>query len=126
MSRVSPDFTGLVATYDDGKLVREKNHFYSKLLGRQCATNWGEIALKKVVSLELYWRGESKIKISKEDKPLISHEDWYFTHSAIMDAVSPKPKICSRNIGYKNDGILYLYSVDEDTGALKVQNRVAK
>jgi hypothetical protein len=124
--RVNKDFTGFLAEYDDGKLVREKNHFFSKLLDRQCATNWAEISLKKLVSLELFWKGDSKIKITKDEHPHIEHSDWFFSHSAVVDASSPTPKIISRNIGYREDGILYVFMVDESTGSLKVQTRVGK
>ena len=117
-------FIGFVAYYEGGRRVKEREHFYSKVLKKQCATNWAEVALTQVVSLEIVWKGVSKIKISKADNPHIKPDDWYFSHSAYMDMASSVPKTLTRNIGYRKGKILYLYAVNEETGDLQVSTRL--
>jgi hypothetical protein len=113
------DFTGLVAHYDDGTVVEEKNYFFNERLNKRCATNWSEIDLNKVTTLELYFKGVSKAKISKEDYPEITPQDWVFYHTGVSDLTGDPTTIC-RNIGYKKDGLVYVSSVDEQSGALKI------
>lgn len=116
-------FTGLVAHYSEGSTVEEKNYFYSEKLQKRCATNWAELDLDQVVALELYFNGVSKVKVSKTENPDIGPQDWFFSHTGIADMTGGDPKTIQRNIGYKKDGLLYVSSVDEENGSVKVDIR---
>lgn len=113
-------FNGLVAYYFDGTIIEEKNYFFSDKLNKRCATNWAELDMAQLESLELYFNGVSKAKVSKTQNPDITPEDWFFSHTGIADMSGGDPKTVCRNIGYKNNGLLYKYSVDEETGSVVV------
>lgn len=117
------NFTGLLVQYEDGTRIEEKNYFYSDKLKKECATNWAEINLDKIESLELHHSGFLKVKISKKDHPYITPSDWFFSHTGIADMGKTKPKTISRNIGYKKESLLYVSSVEEETGTLSVNIR---
>ena len=110
--------TGFIAYYEDGKSVREKENYFSKKLQKICATNWAEINKKKLVALELFWHGQSIIKIDKADYPTITPDDWFFSQSAFFEMKNKKLTILSRNIGYKKGSITQIYSVEEASGRL--------
>lgn len=98
--------------------VREKENYFSKELKKICATNWAEINKEKLVALELFWHGQSIIKINKADYPEMTADDWFFTQSAIFEMKNRKLTILSRNIGYKKGDITQVYSVEEASGRL--------
>jgi hypothetical protein len=118
-------FTGFVAYYSAKKAVLEKENYLDKKTGQKKATNWSEIDKSKLNALELLWRGESKIKIDKKDHPHIGPDDWFFTHTAYFDMAKQRITIVGRNIGYRKNGILQVYTVVEDTGILKSSVRNA-
>lgn len=112
-------FTGFVAHYGSKKTVLEKEDYLDKKTGQKKATNWSEIDKSKLTALELMWRGESKIKIDKKDYPHIGPGDWFFTQTAYFDMTKQKIIVVGRNIGYKKDGVLQVYTVIEENGILK-------
>jgi len=122
-------FTGFVVTYLDGKKVLQKENYFSKKLNKKCATNWSEIDKSKITSLELFWKGESKVKIdqcpSSTHKETLTAKDWFFSHRGYLDMGTQKIKIISRNIGYIEDNILYITTVQEDTGEIHRSTRAA-
>jgi hypothetical protein len=63
--RENKEFTGFVARYKNGATIYEKEDYFSKKLNKKCATNWEEVDKSKLASLELLWKGQSKIKIDK-------------------------------------------------------------
>jgi hypothetical protein len=119
------NFTGFIATYCDGSVVKEKENFYSKKRNKQSKTNWLDIDKEKLVKLELYWKGVPSVSIDKEEHPYLSPEDWYFTHTGYMDIQDRNIKVLSRNIGFKKDGLLTIFSVNEDNGFVKVETRAS-
>lgn len=119
-------FTGFVATYDSSRVIYEKENYFSKKLNKQCATNWQEIDKSKLTELNLLWNGEVKASITLDEFDHIKPEDWYFSHSGYFDMGSNKIVVVSRNIGYRKDGVLNIFSVAEDTGILKIQMRADK
>jgi len=116
-------FTGFLAHYKDGSVVKEKNHYYSSKLKKECATNWHEIDKSQLVSLELLWGGESKIKISIEEYPAIKPSDWFFSHYEYFDLKNRNVIVISRNIGISKKDHKQIYSVHEETGILKTEIR---
>jgi len=121
----SNKFSGFIAYYDNGKVVKEKELFYSTILKRNLATNWAEIKKERLNKLELHWNGNFKVSVSKEEFPFINPEDWFFSHSGAMDLKNRKVQVVSRNIGYKKDGILQIFSVYEVTGIVRIHSRAA-
>jgi hypothetical protein len=119
MHQKEDKFTGFVAHYGKKKTVLEKENYLDKKTGQKKATNWSEIDKDKLTALELLWHGESKIKIDKKDHPYISSDDWFFTQTAYFDMTKQKIAVVGRNIGYKKDGVLQVYTVVEETGILK-------
>ena len=117
------NFTGFIATYEDGSTVEQKENFFSKKQNKKCKTNWLDIDKGKLVKLELFWKGVPSASISKEDHPYISPDDWFFSHTGYMDIHSRNIKVLDRNIGFKKDGILTVFSVHEDNGFVKVDTR---
>jgi len=118
-------FTGFIAYYDDGRKLREKEN-YTDSNGKNHATNWFEIKKDKLVALELLWRGESKISIAKDEYPFIKADDWFFSQLGYQDMSNREIKVIARNIGYVKDGILQIFTVDEDNGNLRISTRDAK
>ena len=118
-------FTGFVAYYNDGKVIHERENFFSDKLKKQCATSWAELCLEKLVALELVWKDASKIKLTKDEYPFLKASDWYFSQTGYMDMSSRKIIVISRNIGYVKDGIINIYSVAENTGIVKSAQRAA-
>jgi hypothetical protein len=119
-------FTGFRAYYSKEIFVKEKENYFSKKLKKNCATNWAEIDKTRLVALELLWHGQSKIKIDKKEYPHIKSEDWFFTHSGIYNMKNRSITIISRNIGFKKDNIIQVYSVEEETGILRSSVRGSK
>ena len=122
---INKPFTGFVACYDDGKRIQERENFFSDKLNKQCSTNWAEICREKLSSMELLWNGISKIKIDKINYPHIKPSDWYFSQTGYMDLISKNIVVVSRNIGYRKDGILNIFYVEENTGIVKSAQRAA-
>lgn len=120
--------TGFVVIYDDDSKVFEINDYYNKRLKRKCATNWVDIDKNRIKTLQLYWCGDLKVQINKSSpdvhKNILEAEDWFFSHKGYFDTSENKIKIISRNIGYKEDNLLYVYSVMEDTGEVIANVRV--
>lgn len=112
------NYTGFVAHYGPKKTVLEKEDYINKS-GQRKATNWSELNKEKMTGLELVWRGSSKIRIDKKDYPHIGPDDWFFTQTAFFDMKEQKVKVVGRNIGYKKDGIIQVFTVEEQTGILK-------
>ena len=117
------NFTGFVATYDDGTTVNQKENFFSKKRNKQSRTNWLDIDKEKLVKLELFWKGVPSACIDKKEHPYLSPDDWYFTHTGYMDIEDHKIVVLSRNIGFRKDGLLTIFSVVEDNGFVKVETR---
>lgn len=122
---VEANFTGFIATYESGDIVKQKENFFSKKRGKRCRTNWLDIDKEKLVRLELFWKGCPIVHLSKDEHPEISPEDWYFTHTGYMDIHDRTIKVLNRNIGFKKDGLLTIFSVSEAEGTLKVTTRAA-
>lgn len=122
MPQKENNFTGFVAYYNNRK-VKEKENYFSKEHNQKKATNWSEINKNKLTALELLWHGKSKIKISKEEYPKIKPKDWFFSHSAIYDMESQKIRTVARNIGFKKDKIINIFTVEEKSGNLKTSVR---
>ena len=112
------NFTGFIAYYGPKKKVFEKENYTDKS-GNKKATNWSEIDKEKLTALELVWRGSSKILIKKSDYPHMQGTDWFFTQSAFLDMATQKIRVVARNIGYRKEGIIQIFTVEEDTGTLK-------
>ena len=118
-------FTGFIAYTKEGYEIREKELFYSKRFKKNLATNWDEINKDSLIKLELHWRNNFKVDVSTEEFPFIKPDDWYFSHSGAMDLKTRKVQIVSRNIGYKKDGILQIFSVYEASGIVRIHSRAA-
>lgn len=116
------NFIGFVAYYDDGRKIREKENYTDKY-GKNCATNWSEIKKDKLVALELLWNGESKIKITKDEYPFIQPGDWFFSQLGHQDMSKREIVVIARNIGFIKDGILQVFTIDENTGNLRISTR---
>lgn len=116
------NFTGFVAYYDDGRKLREKENYTDKS-GKDCATNWSEVKKDKLVALELLWNGKSKIKISKDEYPSIKPEDWFFSQLGYQDMSKREIVVIARNIGFIKEGILQVFTIDENTGNLRISTR---
>lgn len=112
-------FTGFRAYYNNNIIVKEKENYFSKKLQKNCATNWAEIDKNRLVTLELLWHGQTKIKIDMKEHPHIKPEDWFFTHSGLYNMKSRSKTIIARNIGFKKNNIIQVYSVEEETGILR-------
>lgn len=123
MSQKELSFTGFIAHYANKSLVKEKENYYSNKLKKKCATNWSEIDKNQLVALELLWEGKSIIKIDQKSYPHIKSENWFFTQTGIYDLKERKVKVLARNIGFKKDKIIQVYSVEEETGILRTSVR---
>jgi len=116
-------FTGFVAYYSDGNKVEEKNNYISKKAGCKKSTNWHEVDRDKITALELFWNGESKIKIDKSDYPYLSPGDWFFSHYGCLNMSTHETTVVSRNIGFIKEDTLTVYCVLEESGVVKVEHR---
>lgn len=132
MPRKEDKFTGFIAHYDGGRVIKEKENFFSKKLNKKCATNWAEINKKKLKTLELSWKGIIKARIdrdpaNKSDAPYkhLTPDQWFFSQSGFLDLSTKKVVVVSRNIGYVLDGIIHITSVNEDNGLIRIHNRAA-
>ena len=124
------EFTGFVAYYDDGKVIKERENFQSKKLNRKLATNWAEINKNKLIALELQWKNQVKARIDKvppkkAEAPykVLKPSDWFFSQKGYIDMGSRQIVIIARNIGYIKDDIINITSVDEKTGIIKMYSR---
>ena len=122
------NFTGFVANYSNGAKVYEREDYFSKKLKKNCATNWVEIDKDKLSSLELVWKGVTKVKIDKAPcsvhKDLLRAEDWFFSQNGYMDMGTRKIVVLSRNIGFIEGNHIYITSVFEETGDIRKSIRV--
>lgn len=129
LPRRDKSFTGFVVIYDNGSKIYEKENYFSKILNKKCATNWGEIDKSKISSLELHWRGECKASITKAPSDIhkneLSAKDWFFSHRGYLDMGTRKIRVISRNIGYIEDNILHITSIVEETGEILRSVRAA-
>lgn len=107
-------FTGFIAYYKNGRIIKEKNFFFNNKLNRVCATNWYEIDKNQLIQLDLWWNGEKKERIKKH--PDI--QNWIFYHTGQSD--SNGYSILSRSIGYSGPRGQYIASIDEKTGEYSV------
>jgi hypothetical protein len=124
-------FTGFVAYYDDGKIVKEREDYFSKALNKKCATNWAEIDKDKLSKLEIVWRDEIKGFLSKaptadsfNTNPL-QPQDWFFSQKGYFDLGPRQIIVVARNIGYVESGIVNILSVIEATGIVHIYRRKA-
>ena len=126
--RENKDFTGFVARYKNGATVYEKEDYFNKKLSKKCATNWGEVDKNKLVSLELLWKGQSKVKIEKAScsihKNELNPEDWFFSQNGYMNLGNRKIVVLARNIGFIEEGHIYITSVIESSGNIQKSIRV--
>lgn len=122
-------FTGFVVIYDNGSKVYEKENYFSKKLNKKCATNWTEIDKSKISTIELHWKGSCKATLSKgpsdTHKKALEAKDWFFSHGGYLDMGTQKVIVISRNIGFIEDNILYITSVEEKTGKVSITTRAA-
>jgi hypothetical protein len=125
-------FTGFVAHFSNGKSVKEREFFFSKKLNKNLATNWAELDKNLLIRLDLIWNDQLKAQIDKVPTPssfnkgkALSPGDWFFSQKGYLDMGTRKIKVISRNIGYIEDGILNIISVQEETGALQMTRRKA-
>lgn len=122
------EYTGFLAHYDDGRVIKERENYHSKKLKRKCATNWLEINKDKLTALELVWHGQSKAKIEKEcpkesDRGTLKPSQWFFSHYGYMDLSKRQIVVVARNIGYVKDGVVNMISVNELTGVVTYKTR---
>ena len=125
------NFTGFIIYYDNGKIINERENFYSRKLKKKCATNWAEIDKERIQKIELVWRGSYKAHIDKTSQdPLLPYttllpDQWFFSHSGYCDLSTKKVVVVSRNIGYVINNICYIRSVEEATGIVRITQRAA-
>jgi len=119
------NFTGFLATYDSGTVVKEIENFFSSKRNSKSRTNWLDVDKSKLVRLELYWKGIPTISIDKSDHPHLTPEDWFFSHTGYMDIHERDISILSRNIGFKKDGLINVFSVMEKDGLVRTSTREA-
>ena len=125
-------FTGFVAYYDDGKVVKERENFFSIKLNKKCATSWAEIDKDKLVRLDLVWNDQPKGSILKNPSEdsfnkshVLSPQDWFFSQKGYYDLNTRVIRVVARNIGYIEDGIVNILSVVEDSGVVQMYRRKA-
>lgn len=125
-------FSGFIAYYSNGKVVHERENYFSRLRNKKCATNWGEIDKGALIKLELYWKDELKGFITKESlsnsfnpSPITSPNNWFFSQKGYFDLGSRNIIVVSRNIGYIADGVARVLSVLEDSGIVQIYSKKA-
>ena len=116
-------FTGFVVHYEDGTEVFEKESYLSPTLQKLCATSWVEVDKTKITSLELRWQGQSKIILNKDELALTSPDDWFFTQSGYKDSTKNDIVVVARNIGYVDNDVIHVFSVEERTGVMRTSIR---
>jgi len=122
-------YTGFVAYYESGKIIKERESFYSKSLDKKCATNWAEIDKEKLIKLELIWQGQSKGFVSRApseqsfNKTAFTPQDWFFSQKGYYDLGSRQVSVIARNIGYVENGIINVLSVIENSGVVQMCQR---
>jgi len=130
--KVSESFTGFVAHYADGRVIHEREDFFSDKLNRKCSTNWAEIDRDRLSAIELVWHGTIKVRIDKiptstsfNAHKTMAPADWFFSQKGYFDMRTRKIVVVARNIGYKENGILHIASVFEETGILRIYDRAS-
>jgi len=123
-------FTGFVAYYDDGKVVKERENFFSKKLDKKCATSWAEIDKNKLVRLEIVWHDQVKGHILKQpsadsfnESYTLSPQDWFFSQKGYYDLNTRVIRVIARNIGYIENGIANVLSVVEESGVVQMYRK---
>lgn len=126
----SESFTGFVAHYTDGRRIYERENFFSDKLNRKCATNWTEVDRDRLAALELVWKGTVKARIDKiptatsfNTQKSLTPPDWFFSQKGYLDMGRRETIVIARNIGYKENGVLHIASVFEETGILRIYDR---
>jgi hypothetical protein len=121
---------GFIAYYSDGKVIKERENFFSKVLNKKCSTNWAEIDKSKLVKLELVWQNQVKGYITCTPHPdafntkyTLSPQDWFFSHNGYFDLGSKSIVVVARNIGYTENGYTNILSVAEQTGIIRIHGR---
>jgi len=124
-------FNGFIAYYSDGKIIREREDYFSKVLNKKCSTNWAEIDKNKLIKLELIWQNQVKGYISCNPsadafntKYTLSPQDWFFSHNGYFDLGSKNIIVVARNIGYTENGYTNILSVAEQTGIVRIHGRI--
>ena len=109
--------------------VLEEENFFSIKLNKKCSSNWSEIDKSTINSLELFWCGTPKVKIERSSSSThkydLTAKDWFFSQKGCIDMGTQEVKIISRNIGYKEEGLLHIFSILEGTGELILSSRPA-
>jgi hypothetical protein len=123
-------FTGFVAYYNDGKIIKERENFDSKVLSKKCATNWAEIDREKLIKLELVWENQPKGFITRAPTEnsfntsyTLNPQDWFFSQKGYYDLGDRHVVVVARNIGYVTDGIINILSVVEKSGVVHMYRR---
>jgi hypothetical protein len=111
---------GLKVTLLGGKVVWEKNNYWSDKQRKILATNWSEIDKDKIEAMALYWKGRLALYLTKaEHLP----DKWVFSHTGMLQTgVSQNVQIVSRNIGFERGGIRYMFRVSEADGRLSSES----
>jgi hypothetical protein len=120
---MSENLTGFLAKYKDGTTLEQKTFYFDEALNKECATNWHDVDKSKLSSLELFWKGSYKISVDLADNPEMLPEDWFFSCTGTADISGSNPKIIARNIGFRKNGVLLVFTVDEETGNLHSSTR---
>jgi len=123
-------FTGFIAYYDNGKIIKEHEDFFSKKLNKKCATNWAEIDKNKLIKLELIWQDTPKGYITKSPSEqsfnktyTLNPQDWFFSQKGYFDLNTRQIIVIARNIGYIESGIVNILSAIEQTGIVQIYSR---
>ena len=113
--------TGFRAVLCDGKVVHEVNGALRAEFGALRATNWTDVPLDRLISLELIFQGKRVAAVNVNEIQLIHPSDWYFSHTAVMDSKTWRSVVQYRNIGYYLDGVLHLWRMHEVTGSVHTE-----
>lgn len=115
--------TGFMAYFDNNsEPVLERNDYFDEKLGRIAATNWHTIDQSQLVQLEIWWHGQCKNRIVREDIPDLS--EWIFYHSGQTPLGDIDISTVSRTIGFKRlDGTRALCTINEHTGTIMIATK---
>lgn len=95
------------------EIATEQSDIYDPEQNKICATNWHMVNKSDVSTLQIWWHGEMKGELSKEDLPV---KQWIFYHSAVVEPGKQK-EIISRSIGCELDSkTQIIITVNEKTG----------